>query len=41
MLYKQFKLVVDEEISHISGPNVAIMSGLKAVQADLLSYVAL
>jgi len=28
------KIVVDEEISHISGPNVAIMSGLKSVQAD-------
>ena len=28
------KIVVDEKISHISGPNVAIMSGLKAVQAD-------
>ena len=26
--------MVDEKISHISGPNVAIMSGLKAVQAD-------
>jgi molybdopterin-guanine dinucleotide biosynthesis protein A len=28
------KIVVDEEISHISGPNLAIMSGLKAVRAD-------
>jgi molybdopterin-guanine dinucleotide biosynthesis protein A len=28
------KIVVDEETSQISGPNVAIMSGLKAVQAD-------
>ena len=28
------KIVVDEKISHISGPNVAIMSGLKAVEAD-------
>jgi molybdenum cofactor guanylyltransferase len=28
------KIVVDEKISHISGPNVAILSGLKAVQAD-------
>jgi molybdopterin-guanine dinucleotide biosynthesis protein A len=28
------KIVVDEKISKISGPNVAIMSGLKAVQAD-------
>jgi molybdenum cofactor guanylyltransferase len=28
------KLVVDEQVSGISGPNVAIMSGLKAVQAD-------
>jgi molybdopterin-guanine dinucleotide biosynthesis protein A len=28
------KIVVDEKISHISGPNVAIMSGLKAVHAD-------
>lgn len=28
------KIVVDEKISHISGPNVAIMSGLKAAEAD-------
>jgi molybdenum cofactor guanylyltransferase len=28
------KLVVDEQVSGISGPNVAIMSGLKAVNAD-------
>jgi molybdopterin-guanine dinucleotide biosynthesis protein A len=28
------KIVVDEKISKISGPNVAIMSGLKAVQAN-------
>ncbi|MCW4010330.1 MAG: molybdenum cofactor guanylyltransferase [Candidatus Bathyarchaeota archaeon] len=28
------KLVVDEKISHISGPNVAIMTGLKAASAD-------
>jgi molybdenum cofactor guanylyltransferase len=28
------RIVVDEKISHISGPNVAIMSGLKAVHAD-------
>ena len=28
------EIVVDEQISGISGPNVAIMSGLKAVQAD-------
>jgi molybdopterin-guanine dinucleotide biosynthesis protein A len=28
------KVVVDEKFSHISGPNVAIMSGLKAVEAD-------
>jgi molybdopterin-guanine dinucleotide biosynthesis protein A len=28
------KIVVDEEISGISGPNVAIMSGLKASKAD-------
>ncbi len=28
------KIVVDEKISRISGPNVAIMSGLKAVEAD-------
>ena len=28
------KIVVDAQISGISGPNVAIMSGLKAVQAD-------
>lgn len=27
-------LVVDERISHISGPNLAIMTGLKATQAD-------
>jgi len=27
-------VVVDEKTCHISGPNVAIMSGLKAVQAD-------
>ena len=27
------KIVVDEKINHISGPNVAIASGLKAVQA--------
>jgi molybdopterin-guanine dinucleotide biosynthesis protein A len=29
------KLVVDEKISHISGPNVAILTGLKATSADL------
>jgi molybdopterin-guanine dinucleotide biosynthesis protein A len=28
------KLVVDEKISHISGPNVAIMTGLKATKAN-------
>jgi molybdopterin-guanine dinucleotide biosynthesis protein A len=28
------KFVVDEKISHISGPNVAIMSGLKSARAD-------
>jgi molybdopterin-guanine dinucleotide biosynthesis protein A len=28
------KIVVDKKISHISGPNVAIMSGLKSVHAD-------
>jgi molybdopterin-guanine dinucleotide biosynthesis protein A len=28
------RIVVDEKISHISGPNLAIMSGLKALQAD-------
>jgi molybdenum cofactor guanylyltransferase len=28
------KIIVDEKINHISGPNVAIMSGLKSVQAD-------
>ena len=28
------KIVVDEEISRISGPNVAIMSGLRAIKAD-------
>ena len=31
---KQFDIVIDEKISHISGPNVAVMSGLKAVQSD-------
>jgi len=29
------KIIVDEEISGISGPNVAIMSGLKAIEADV------
>jgi molybdopterin-guanine dinucleotide biosynthesis protein A len=29
------KLVVDEEISHVSGPNVAILTGLKSTKADL------
>ena len=28
------KIVVDEKIDHISGPNVAIFSGLKAAKAD-------
>ena len=28
------RIVVDEKIGHISGPNLAIMSGLKALQAD-------
>jgi molybdopterin-guanine dinucleotide biosynthesis protein A len=28
------KIVTDEKINHISGPNLAIMSGLKATQAD-------
>ena len=28
------RIVVDEKISHISGPNLAIMSGLKSLQAD-------
>lgn len=28
------KMVVDEKISHMNGPNVAIMSGLKAAEAD-------
>lgn len=28
------QIVVDEKNSHISGPNVAVMSGLKSVQAD-------
>jgi molybdopterin-guanine dinucleotide biosynthesis protein A len=28
------KIVVDEKVDHISGPNVAIMSGLKAAKAD-------
>src|SRR5665647_2544516 len=31
---KNVRIVVDEKISSISGPNVAIMSGLKAVQSD-------
>jgi molybdopterin-guanine dinucleotide biosynthesis protein A len=31
---KNVRIVVDEKISHISGPNVAIMSGLRAVQTD-------
>ena len=31
---KNVGIVVDEKISPISGPNVAIMSGLRAVQAD-------
>jgi molybdopterin-guanine dinucleotide biosynthesis protein A len=29
------KLVVDEIISHVSGPNVAILTGLKSTKADL------
>jgi molybdopterin-guanine dinucleotide biosynthesis protein A len=29
------RLVVDEKISHVSGPNVAILTGLKATIADL------
>ncbi len=29
-----FRFAVDEKISHVSGPNVAIMSGLKASQAE-------
>ncbi len=29
-----FRIVVDEKISHISGPNLAIMTGLKALQSD-------
>jgi molybdopterin-guanine dinucleotide biosynthesis protein A len=28
------KILTDEKISHISGPNVAILTGLKSVQAD-------
>ena len=28
------RIVVDEKISHISGPNVAILSGLRALDAD-------
>ena len=32
--FENIRIVVDEKISHISGPNVAIMSGLKAVNAD-------
>ena len=28
------RIVVDEKIDHISGPNLAIMSGLKALEAD-------
>jgi molybdopterin-guanine dinucleotide biosynthesis protein A len=30
----KIQLVIDEENNHISGPNVAMMSGLKSVQAD-------
>jgi molybdopterin-guanine dinucleotide biosynthesis protein A len=30
----EVKFVVDEKISHINGPNVAIMTGLKATSAD-------
>lgn len=28
------KIVIDEKIDHVSGPNVAILSGLKAAKAD-------
>jgi molybdopterin-guanine dinucleotide biosynthesis protein A len=31
---KNVEIVVDEKISHISGPNVAIMSGLRAVKSS-------
>ncbi len=31
---KNVKIVADEKINHISGPNVAILSGLKAVEAE-------
>jgi molybdenum cofactor guanylyltransferase len=30
----EVKIAVDEKITHISGPNVAVMSGLQATQAD-------
>ena len=31
---KEIQIVIDEKNNHVSGPNVAIMSGLKSVQAD-------
>lgn len=31
---KDISIVADEKISHISGPNVAILTGLKAAEAD-------
>jgi molybdenum cofactor guanylyltransferase len=31
---RNVEIVVDEKISHISGPNVAILSGLRAVKSD-------
>jgi molybdenum cofactor guanylyltransferase len=32
--FSRVRVVVDEKVDHISGPNVAIMSGLKAAKAD-------
>lgn len=31
---KNVKLVTDEKISHVSGPNVAILTGLKSIEAE-------
>src|SRR5208283_3022627 len=31
---KEIQIVIDEKNNRVSGPNVAIMSGLKSVQAD-------
>ncbi len=32
--FSNVRIVVDEKISHVSGPNLAIMSGLKSLKAD-------